>query len=106
MVVTTNAPGGTSPSSVPPRATFPVGFQLRGQNGLRIPASMLKADLFLTAIGEASCADLFLGSTGADSFAGLLFSAAAAGFGSAARRARAARIEIQMRENFFFIVSQ
>src|SRR3954467_13328889 len=106
MVVTTNAPAGTSPWSVPPLATFPVGFQLIGQNGLRVPASMLNADLFLSAIGEASSGDLFFSSTGAESFPGVLFNAADAGFASAASRTGAVRIDIQIKEKNFFIVSQ
>src|SRR2546430_14262563 len=104
IVLTRKAPGGTSPWSVPPDATFPVGFQLIGQNGLRVPASTLNADLFLSAMGAASSADLFFSSTGAESSPGLLFSAADVGFASAASRAGAARIDIQIREKNFFIV--
>src|SRR5438309_11017954 len=84
MVVTRNAPGGTSPWSVPPVATFPVGFQLIGQNGLRVPASMLKEDLFLSAMGGGSSVDLFLSSIGAVSSFALFFRALAPGFSSAA----------------------
>src|SRR5438477_10278960 len=62
MVLTRNAPGGTSPWSVPPDATFPVGFQLIGQNGLRVPASMVKLDLCLSAITGSSA---FFGAAGA-----------------------------------------
>src|SRR5438874_4565665 len=104
MVVTRNAPGGTSPWSVPPVATFPAGFQLIGQNGLRVPASMLKEDLFLVAMNSDSSFDLALVSTGAGASAGLFLSATGAGFGSAANRAGAARIEIQMSEKNLFIV--
>src|SRR5881275_2593556 len=104
MVLTTKAPAGTSPWSVPPLATFPVGFQLIGQNGLRVPASMLKEDLFLSAMGGGSSVDLFLSSIGAGSSFDLFFSAIGAGFLSAASKAGAARIDIQMREKNLFIV--
>src|ERR1700737_843683 len=58
MVVTMNAPGGTSPCAVPPLPleTFPVGFQLIGQNGLRVPASTLNEDLFFTVTATGSSA--------------------------------------------------
>src|SRR5207249_12253589 len=84
MVVTRDAPGGTSPWSVPPVATFPVGFQLIGQNGLRVPASMLKEDLLLSAMGGGSSVDLFLSSIGAGSYFDLFFSSFGAGFLTAA----------------------
>src|SRR6266852_6307991 len=93
MVVTRNAPGGTSPWSVPPVATFPVGFQVIGQNGLRVPGSTWNEDLFLSVMGGGSSFDLF-------------FSAIGAGFSSAVSKAGAARIDIQMREKNLFIVFQ
>src|SRR5437660_12631084 len=77
MVLTRNAPGGTSPWSVPPDATLPVGFQLIGQNGLRVPASILKDDLFLIAMGVDS-SGLILATTLSASSAGLFLVAGAA----------------------------
>jgi hypothetical protein len=106
MVVTRNAPGGTSPWSVPPVATFPVGFQVIGQNGLRVPGSTWNEDLFLSVMGGGSSVDLFLSSIGAGSSFDLFFSAIGAGFSSAASKAGAARIDIQMREKNLFIVFQ
>src|SRR5213082_2953445 len=91
MVLTRNAPGGTSPWSVPPLATFPVGFQLIGQNGLRVPGSNWKEDLFFSAIGDVSSAGLFLSSVGAGSSVDLFFNATGAGFWAAASKADAAR---------------
>src|ERR1051325_6683083 len=69
-LLTTNAPGGTSPWSVPPDATFPVGFQLIGQNGLRVPASIVKLDLFLSAITESSA---FFGAVAAEAVSSTVF---------------------------------
>src|SRR5205085_10787349 len=113
IVVTTKAPAGTSPWSVPPLATFPAGFQLIGQNGLRTPPSTLNEDLFLRAIGDDCSADLFFKSTGAGSFSALLggavdagLAAGGAGLVSAASRAGDARIEIQMIARILFIVSR
>src|SRR5260370_41495751 len=103
MVLTRNAPGGTSPWSVPPVATFPVGFQLIGQNGFRAPASRLNDDLFVSAMGAGSSAGLFLSSMGAGSSAGLFFSAIGAGFSSAASKAGDTRIAIQMSEKKLLI---
>src|SRR5205085_10095005 len=116
IVLTRNAPSGTSPWSVPPLATFPVGFQLIGQNGLRAEASRLKEDLFLRTIGTGSSVDLFL-SAGAASCAGLFFASsvgacggcfaragAAAVFSSAAVRNCAAKIDNEMSARNFFIV--
>src|SRR5260370_5607161 len=106
MVVTRNAPGGTSPWSVPPVATFPVGFQVIGYNGLRVPGSTWNEDLFLSVMGGGSSVDLFLSSIGAGSSFDLFFSAIVAGFSSAASEAGAARIEIQMSEKNLVIVFQ
>src|SRR2546421_191698 len=110
MLLTRKAPGGTSPWSVPPDATFPVGFQLIGQNGLRVAASTLKEDLFLSAIGAASGAGLFLASTGAGAgdacSVGLLLSATGAAFCSAADSNAAAKIDMPRRVRTFFIVFQ
>src|SRR5205823_11170962 len=111
IVLTTNAPGGTSPWSVPPDATFPVGFQLIGQNGLRVPASMVKLDLFLSAITGSSA---FFGAAGAGaaSWAGFVFvvaGAAGAGAGaapSASNNAGAAKIDINNRDKNLFIAFQ
>src|SRR5260370_9035686 len=91
MVLTRNAPGGTSPWSVPPVATFAVGLQLVGQNGFRAPESRLNDDLFLGAMGAGSSAGLF-------------FSAIGAGFSSAASKAGDTRFDIQMSEKNLFIV--
>src|SRR2546426_8720791 len=109
MVLTRNAPGGTSPWSVPPDATFPVGFQLSGQNGLRVPASIVKVDLFLSAITEESSG--FFGAAGAEaaSWAGFVFAgagSAGAGAGaapSASNNAGAAKIDINNRDKNLFI---
>src|SRR6266404_7572858 len=107
MLVRRNAPGGTSPWSFPlPPATFPVGFQLIGQNGLLVAGSMLKADLFLSTIGAGSSACLFLTSAGAACSAGLLGETAGAGFCSAAIKNDAARIDIELSAINFFIVFQ
>ncbi len=91
--MTRNAPGGTSPWSVPPDAIFPVGFQLIGQNGFRVTGSMLNEDLFLSAICAGSSAGLFL-------------TAACAGLWSAAGKTGAVRIEIKTREKNLFIAFQ
>src|ERR1051325_641097 len=105
MVLTRKAPGGTSPWSVPPDATFPVGFQLIGQNGLRVEASILNADLFFKTMTAGSSAGLFLGSAGA-ACSVLFWGALGAGFSPAANNAGAARIDRQMKERNLFIVFQ
>src|SRR5205085_2490467 len=104
MVVTTNAPGGTSPWSVPPVATFPAGFQLIGQNGLLVPTSTLNEDLFLRTIEADSSAGLLLTSAGAACSAGL--GATLAGFSSAANANGAAKIDMQMNAKNLFIAFQ
>ena len=104
ILVTTNAPGGTSPWSVPPDATLPVGFQLIGQNGLRVPASMWNEDLFLTAMGAGSSFGLGFSSVVADWSSDFFVGVAGAGFCSAANASDAARMETEMRN--LFIVFQ
>src|SRR5260370_16945220 len=103
MVVTRNAPGGTSPWSVPPVATFPVGFQVIGYNGLRVPGSTWNEDLFLSVMGGGSSVDLFLSSIGAGSSFDLFFSAVGPGFSSPASQARAATFHIPIIETNLFI---
>src|SRR5262249_46969906 len=106
MLLTRNALGGTSPWSVPPDATFPVGFQLIDQNGLRAPISTWKKDLFLSVMGTDSSTTLVLTSAGAGSFAGLLLTVTGAEFSPAANRTGAVRTDMQMSEENLFIVSQ
>src|SRR5205085_8406577 len=94
MVLTTKAPDGTSPWSVPPAATFPVGFQLIGQNGLRVPASIWKEDLFLSAMAvEASSPCLGLASADAGRSVAFVPGAADAVFCPAASKLFATKIE-------------
>src|SRR4030095_9752120 len=101
MLVTRKAPGGTAPWSVPPEATFPVGFQLIGQNGLLVTGSTPNEDLFLTTIVDAdSSAGLLVSSAtgGGDAFsAGLSFlGAARRGFFCRAHDSDATRSDIEM----------
>src|SRR5260370_32756054 len=58
MLLARKAPCGTSVCFLPPLplATFPVAFQPIGQNGLRVPESRLKEDLFLIAMEAGSSA--------------------------------------------------
>jgi hypothetical protein len=111
MLVTRKAPGGTAPWSVPPEATFPVGFQLIGQNGLLVTGSTPNEDLFLTTIVDAdSSAGLLVSSAtgGGDAFsAGLSFlGAPGRAFSSVANEGDATRIDIEMRAKNFFIAFQ
>src|SRR6266404_3262546 len=105
MVLTRNAPGGTSPWSPPASlafATRAAGFQLIGQNGLLVAASTLKEDLFFTEIGVASSIG-FLTSAGGGCSSGLFLSAAGAAFSAAANRNDAAKIDMQIRVKDFII---
>src|SRR5256885_7452194 len=108
IVLTRNAPGGTSPWSVPPDATFPVGFQLIGQNGLRVPASIVKVDLVLSAIIADSSCFFGVAVAGATSSVALIFGAAGAvrAVPAAKRSAGAAKIDIKTRERNLFIAFQ
>src|SRR5256885_8655419 len=103
IVLTRNAPGGTSPWSVPPDATLPVGFQLIGQNGLRVPASMWNEDLFLTAMGAGSSVGLAFSSVVADWSSDFFVGAAGADFCSAANASDAVRMETEISEKNLFI---
>src|SRR4029453_4303485 len=102
---------GNAPWAVPPGATFPVGFQLIGQNGVLVTGSTPNEDLFLTTIVDAdSSAGLLVSSAtgGGDAFsAGLLFlGARGRAFSSAANEGDATRIDIEMRAKNFFIAFQ
>src|ERR1700730_9373371 len=104
MLLTRKAPGGTSPWSVPPDATLPVGFQPIGPHGLRIPTSTCKEDLFLSAIAAACPPSLFLGAAAAVCSAGFALGATGAGFSSAAIKIGVAKIDNETSARNLFIV--
>src|SRR5215471_6182315 len=83
---------------------WPFGLKPIGQNGLRVAASRLKEDLFLTVMGADSSDGLFFASAGAVPSAGLVLGGTGADFSPAPRKIGAVSINTKMKAKILFIV--